>query len=118
MSGKIYCYGGDVYSTNTEYAASSSMNVLDLTNKSGTLATDLQNMWEPVSYDINNVDLTSRTDAQCVVLEGGKQMLVNGGQDLVRPKKLINLNIAYNVDSNQWSALPDYTEPPYGKRQM
>ncbi|KAF1801455.1 hypothetical protein FB192DRAFT_1470990, partial [Mucor lusitanicus] len=118
MNGKIYCYGGDMYSTTTKYAPSNSMNVLDLTNKSGTLATDLQNMWQPVSYNINNVDLTSRTDAQCVILEGEKQMLINGGYDSVRPGKLVNLNIAYNADSNQWDALPDYTEPPYGKRQI
>lgn len=118
MDGKIYCYGGDMYSTTTKHVPNSGMNVLDLTNKSGTLATELQNMWQPVSYNINNVDLTSRTDAQCAILEGGKQMLINGGYDSVRPGKLANLNIAYNVDTNQWNALPDYTEPPYGKRQM
>lgn len=118
MNGNIYCYGGDMYSSITEYAPSSGMNVLDLTNKSGTLATDLQNMWQPVSYDINNVDLTSRTDAQCAILEGGKQMLINGGYDRVRSEKLANLNIAYSVDTRQWNALPDYTEPPYGRRQM
>ncbi|KAL9548101.1 hypothetical protein PS6_006788 [Mucor atramentarius] len=118
MDGKIYCYGGDMYSTTTKHVPNSGMNVLDLTNKSGTLATELQNMWQPVSYNINNVDLTSRTDAQCAILEGGKQMLINGGYDSVRPGKLANLNIAYNVDTNQWNALPDYTEPPYGKRQI
>ncbi|GAN02918.1 hypothetical protein MAM1_0030c02368 [Mucor ambiguus] len=118
MNGKIHCYGGDMYSTTTKHTPSSSMNVLDLTNKSGTLATDLQNMWQPVSYNINNVDLTSRTDPQCVILEDGKQMLINGGYDSVRSEKLANLNIAYNVDSNRWDALPEYTEPPYGKRQI
>ncbi|KAG1087845.1 hypothetical protein G6F42_020470 [Rhizopus arrhizus] len=107
-----------MYSTTTKHVPNSGMNVLDLTNKSGTLATELQNMWQPVSYNINNVDLTSRIDAQCAILEGGKQMLINGGYDSVRPGKLANLNIAYNVDTNQWNALPDYTEPPYGKRQI
>ncbi|KAL9548254.1 hypothetical protein MBANPS3_005781 [Mucor bainieri] len=118
MNGKIYCYGGDMYSSTTKHTPSSGMNVLDLTNKSGILATDLQNMWQPVSYNINKVDLTSRTDPQCAILEGGKQMLINGGYDAVRPGQLIALNIAYNADTNQWDAFPQYREPPYGRRQI
>lgn len=118
MNGKIYCYGGDLYSTATAHSPNNGMNVLDLTNSSGKLATDLQNMWRPVSYNINNVDLTSRIDPQCIVLEGGKQMIVNGGFDSTRPGHLANLNIVYDVDKNQWNAMPDYEEPPYGRRQM
>jgi hypothetical protein len=118
MNGKIYCYGGDLYSTPTLHEPNNGMNVLDLTNSSGKLATELPNMWQPVSFNINNVDLTSRIDPQCLVLEGGKQMIVNGGLTSAESERPADINVAYDVDKNQWNALPPYEEPPYGRRQM
>ena len=57
MSGKVYCYGGVIYTSTTENKADNTMNVLDITDGNGTSSDDLQNMWRSVSYIPNDVDL-------------------------------------------------------------
>lgn len=117
MFGKIYCYGGAAFKSATVSQVDSTINVLDLINKSGIATSDLQNLWTPISYNPGNVNVAGRTDPQCIVLEDGKRMIVNGGYDSTA-NQLKNLNIAYNAEKNQWEALEDYTEEPYGRRQM
>lgn len=117
MFGKVYCYGGSVFRSTTVSQVDSVMNVLDLTNRSGIAASDLQNLWTPITYNPRNVNVASRADPQCIVLEDGKRMIVNGGYDSTA-NQLININFAYDAAENQWEALEDYTEEPYGRRQM
>lgn len=117
MSGKVYCYGGLVYTSTTENKADNIMNVLDITDSNGTSSDDLQNMWKTVSYIPNNVDLLTRTDPQCLVISDQNRMIINGGY-ASSSKQLNNMNIIYNAELNGWYAHEPYTEPPYGKRQM
>lgn len=94
------------------------MNVLDITNKSGTAADDLQNLWRSVSYITdNNVDLTPRTDPQCVVISDQNRMIINGGY-VTDSKALTSMNVMYNALQNKFYAHAAYAEAPYGNRQM
>lgn len=117
MSGKIYCYGGLLFTTATENKVDNVMNVLDITNKTDITSDSLQNLWKSVSYIGNNVDLTPRTDPQCVVISDQNRMIVNGGY-VSATTKLENMTAVYDALQNKWLAHPDYTEDPYGKRQM
>lgn len=118
MSGKIYCYGGFVFTSATEYNLDNVMNVLDITNSSGTSSDALQNMWKSVSYIPNNVDLTARTDPQCLVISDQNRMIINGGYPYTTTSQLTDMNIMYNALQNTWSTGESYSEPPYGNRQM
>ncbi|EPB83175.1 hypothetical protein HMPREF1544_10068 [Mucor circinelloides 1006PhL] len=117
MSGKIYCYGGLLFTTATENKVDNVMNVLDITNKTDITSDSLQNLWKSVSYIGNNVDLTPRTDPQCVVISDQNRMIVNGGY-VSATTKLENMSVVYDALQNKWLAHPDYTEDPYGKRQV
>ncbi|GAN02464.1 hypothetical protein MAM1_0022d01908 [Mucor ambiguus] len=117
MSGKIYCYGGLIFTSTTENKVDNVMNVLDITNKSGTASDDLQNLWRSVSYIGNNLDLTPRTDPQCVVISDQNRMIINGGY-VTDSKALANPNVMYNALQNKWFAQATYNEAPYGNRQM
>ncbi|KAL9536712.1 hypothetical protein MBANPS3_012428, partial [Mucor bainieri] len=117
MSGKIYCYGGTRFTTATDTTADTVMNVLDITNKSGTLSSDLQNLWRSVPYVEGDVAFTPRSYPQCVVISDQNRMIVNGGLS-IRGAQPENTNMMYDALQNQWFAQPVYTEPPYGKRQI
>ncbi|KAL9545061.1 hypothetical protein MBANPS3_007321 [Mucor bainieri] len=117
MSGKIYCYGGLIFTSTTENKVDNVMNVLDITNKSGTASDDLQNLWRSVSYIGDNVDLTPRSDPQCVVISDQNRMIINGGY-VSATKALANMNVMYNALQNKWFAHSAYTEAPYGNRQI
>ncbi|KAK4513849.1 uncharacterized protein ATC70_005855 [Mucor velutinosus] len=117
MSGKIYCYGGLIFTSTTENKVDNVMNVLDITNKSGIASDDLQNLWRSVSYIADNVDLTPRTDPQCIVISDQNRMIVNGGY-VTAPKALANMNVMYNALENKWYIQSAYAEDPYGNRQI
>lgn len=121
MVGKVYCYGGLVFTSATESETDNVMNVLDITNKSGATSDDLQNLWRSVSYIRNDVDLKPRTDPQCVIMGDQNRMIINGGYILATtasPKALKNMNVMYNALDNTWYAHTNYAEAPYGTRQM
>lgn len=62
MSRAIVCYGGFVFTSPLNYRLDNVMNMLNLTNRNGTLSDNLKDLWQS-SIDIdNNVDLTARTD--------------------------------------------------------
>lgn len=117
MSGKVYCYGGVIYTSTTENKADNTMNVLDITDGNGTSSDDLQNMWRSVSYIPNDVDLSPRTDPQCLVMSDQNRMIINGGY-ASSTKQFNDMNIMYNALQNTWYARSPYSESPYGKRQM
>ena len=97
------------------------MHVLDIANKSGTASDDLKNLWQSVTYDGNDVDLTPRSDPQCVIMGDQNRMLINGGYNIATKtslKALKNTNILYNALENKWFAYANYDEAPYGNRQM
>lgn len=91
--------------------------MLNLTNRNWTLSDNLKDLWQS-SIDIdNNVDLTARTDPQCVVVSDQNRMFINGGF-ASKNGHLNNTNIMYNALENKWYGQPDYVEDPYGIRQM
>ncbi|KAI8640208.1 hypothetical protein BD408DRAFT_420116 [Parasitella parasitica] len=116
MSGKVYCYGGFIFTSTTDYKVDNVMNVLDITNSSGTTSSDLQNMWKPVSYIANNVDLTPRTDPQCLVISDESRLIINGGY--YASQELVNKSIMYNALQNKWYSHSSYSDAPYGDRQI
>lgn len=93
------------------------MNVLDLTNKSGTASDELKNVWQPFGFIDNNLDFTPRSDPQCIIMGDGYHMVINGGYT-GQKTALKDLNIMYNARQNKWYAHSASDEPPYGKRQM
>ncbi|CAO3656524.1 unnamed protein product [Mucor fragilis] len=117
MSGKVYCYGGLIFTSSTENKVDNVMNVLDITNKSGTASDDLQNLWRSVSYIENDVDLTPRSDPQCVVISDQNRMIINSGY-ITATAALKDMNIMYNALENKWYSQSAYAEAPYGNRQI
>lgn len=116
LLGKIYCHSGSRFTGVTENEISNVIDILDLTNKSGTASVDLKGLWESVSYDKDGIDLTPRADPQCVVLGDQNRIIVNGSYINGAVSK--DMNIMYNALENKWYPHSAYTEAPYGKRQM
>ncbi|KAI8097979.1 uncharacterized protein B0P05DRAFT_522815 [Gilbertella persicaria] len=117
LMGKIYCFGGFLYTSTKERSLDNVINVLDLTNATGKTASELQSQWRAVSSNTNGVDITARQDPQAMELGDGKSMFLNGG---FYPSggHLADQTIVYNAETNSWSKYNAYTEDPYGIRQI
>ncbi|KAL9545060.1 hypothetical protein MBANPS3_007320 [Mucor bainieri] len=117
LLGNVYCYGGLIYTSKTETKATDVMSVLDITNKSGTASADLEALWKTVSFIRNDLDLTPRSDPQCVIMDDQYHMVINGGYSSTSAQ-LKDLNVMYNARQNKWYAHSAYSESPYGYRQI
>ncbi|KAI9471878.1 MAG: hypothetical protein EXX96DRAFT_611183 [Benjaminiella poitrasii] len=122
---KIYCFGGNLYSTSTENAPDNVINVLDLTTTTqstdamlSVTSDELQTQWKSVSADTNGVDISVRTNPQAIALPDGYRLLINGGFKPNSAVPLTDTNIIYNAKQNKWYSQTPYSEPPYGKRQI
>lgn len=118
LLGKIYCFGGALYTSPTESRLDNVINVLDITLNNGATAADLAKEWKTVSSDPNRVNLAIRTNPQAVALADGKRFLINGGISADLHTKLPSLNIVYNAETNAWEKYEPYSEYPYGTREM
>ncbi|KAI8644952.1 hypothetical protein BD408DRAFT_480917 [Parasitella parasitica] len=118
MSGKIYCYGGLIFTGTTETKADSTLLMLDITKNSDAPSNDLQDMWKVVFFDKNDVEMSPRTDPQCLVVSEQNRMYINGGYDAVVGHRLDTLNIIYNAAQNRWFFNVNYGEFYFGERQI
>ncbi|KAG2203959.1 hypothetical protein INT47_007542 [Mucor saturninus] len=91
--------------------------MLDISNTSETTADELMNKWVTVTTNTNGLDIKGRNGIATVPLPDGKTMLLLGG-GVSGTTKLPNQMIAFNGETKAWQAYPDYTEDPYGVRQI
>jgi hypothetical protein len=114
----IYCIGGSVQSAfNIAESPDNSINILNLTALNGTSTSDLQNKWTPVTPIYAGFDTTARNEPQHMALPDGKRMVFNGGFTGSR-SVLQDQSIVYNASTNLWSKYSNYSEHPFGSRQM
>jgi hypothetical protein len=112
----IYCIGGSVNVVpHMVEDPDNSINKLNLTALSGTSTSDLQNKWTPVTPTYAGVDTTARGEPQHMTLPDGKRMVFNGG---LTARSLQDQSIVYDASINSWSKYSNYSEYPYGSRQM
>lgn len=115
MSKKIYCYGG---LTDAEGDISDvSMVMLDVFNNSGSTADEMKDKWVTITTNTNGVDLNSRDFPQIMQLPDDKTLLISGGWNTANTR-LTSQTITYNSETNSWKDYANYTEEPYGNRQM
>jgi hypothetical protein len=114
----IYCFGGSPYGgfSLAEFP-DNSIKILNLTTLSGTSTSDLQNKWTPFTAIYTGVGNTPRNEPQYMALPDGKRMVFNGGFTKYRTV-LQDQSIVYDASIKSWSKYPDYSEYPYGSRQM
>lgn len=110
----MYCFGGAQVKGQTVGDYDNVVNMLDLTNKSGTAPADLMNQWNTVSPDTTAATLESRMAPQAVAFDDYR-FVINGG---FSTSQLVNQTVVYNAINNKYYAHQRYTEPPYGARQM
>lgn len=114
LATKIYCFGGRLLDQKT---GDTSMIMLDIFNSSGTTADEFKDKWVTVTTNTNGLDIKGRNGISTVPLPDGKSMLLLGG-GVTGTTKLASQMIAFNGETKTWQGYPDYTEPPYGSRQM
>ncbi|KAG2203960.1 hypothetical protein INT47_007543 [Mucor saturninus] len=91
--------------------------MLDIFNSSKSTADQLKDRWETITTNTAGIDLKARDAPQTVQLPDGKTMLMSGGWSS-RTSKLSAQTIAFNAENRSWVSYPDYTEAPYGVRQI
>lgn len=93
------------------------MTMLDISNNSGSTADDLKNKWATVTTNPNGLDIKSRDSPQAMQLPDGKTLVLSGGWNNAFTN-LVSQTIAFNGENQFWIGYANYTEPPYGNRQM
>lgn len=91
--------------------------MLDIYNSSGTTADEFTNNWVTVAPITNGLDIRGRSGIATVSLPDEKTMLLLGGGES-GSTKLASQMLAFNGETASWQEYPDYTEEPYGVREM
>ena len=115
LKSKLYCHGGYIQDSKDEDILSS----LNVFANNGGPVQDLNSKWNYVNPSKQSGIVVSRRDySQAVAMPDGVRLLINGGYNYdVNP--LLQKNVAYNVETNAWEVLADYSEPANGgNRQM
>ncbi|KAI7871988.1 uncharacterized protein EV154DRAFT_529417 [Mucor mucedo] len=115
LSKKIYCYGGLTDADGT--ISDVSIVMLDVFNSSGSTADEMMNRWVTVTTNTNGVDLKARDFPQIMQMPDDKTLLISGGWNNAYTK-LTSQTITYNSETNSWKNYANYTEAPYGNRQI
>ncbi|KAG2202471.1 hypothetical protein INT47_013087 [Mucor saturninus] len=115
LSKKIYCYGGLTDADGT--ISDVSIVMLDVFNNSGSTADEMMNRWVTVTTNTNGVDLNARDFPQIMQMPDDKTLLISGGWNNAYTK-LTSQTITYNSETNSWKNYANYTEAPYGNRQI
>lgn len=115
LSNKIYCFGG---STSADLSfPDSTMVMLDIVNGSGSTLDELKNQWVTVTTYPNGLDITTRVFTQSTQLPDGKSLLISGGWNNDY-NNLAAQTLVFNGEDLTWRGFANYTEYPYGNRQM
>lgn len=116
LNRKIFCFGG-LTKVNGTPVSSSIIYTLDVENNKGLTRKELSTKWELIPAYSNGVEMHLRESSQSMALPDGKTMLLSGGWNK-ELTSLVSQTIAFDVDKNEWTEYPSYTEPPFGNRQM
>ncbi|KAG2204591.1 hypothetical protein INT47_012650 [Mucor saturninus] len=114
LATKIYCFGGRLQSN---VYPDTNMVMLDILNYSGSTAEEFKNRWVTVTTNPNGLEISQRGGIATVPLPDGKTMLLLGGWSGGNTK-LPSQMLAFNGETRSWQKYPDYTEDPYGVRQI
>ncbi|KAG2203958.1 hypothetical protein INT47_007541 [Mucor saturninus] len=114
LNRKIYCFGGKAQ---VNSIAGTSIVMLDIFNSSGTTADEFTNNWVTVAPITNGLDIRGRSGIATVSLPDEKTMLLLGGGES-GSTKLTSQMLAFNGETVSWQGYPDYTEEPYGVREI
>ncbi|KAI7895692.1 uncharacterized protein EV154DRAFT_494619 [Mucor mucedo] len=114
LNRKIYCFGGKAQ---VNSIAGTSTVMLDIFNSSGITADEFTNHWVTVAPITNGLDIRGRSGIATVSLPDEKTMLLLGGGES-GSTKLASQMLAFNGETVSWQGYPDYTEEPYGVREI
>lgn len=115
LSDKIYCFGG-LTTAGTSFP-DSTMVMLDIVNGSGSTLDELKDQWVTVTTFPNGLDITTRAYTQSMQLSDGKTLLISGGWNNDYTNLAVQ-TLAFNAEDLGWRGFANYTEYPYGDRQM
>lgn len=91
--------------------------MLDIRSGSGSTLDELKNQWVTVTTNTNGLDIKTRMYTQSMQLPDGKTLLLSGGWNRDYAN-LVQQTIAFNGEDLSWQGYANYTESPYGNRQM
>ncbi|KAI7889480.1 uncharacterized protein EV154DRAFT_514362 [Mucor mucedo] len=115
LSDKIYCFGG-LTTAGTSFP-DSTMVMLDIVNGSGSTLDELKDQWVTVTTFPNGLDITTRAYTQSMQLSDGKTLLISGGWNNDYTNLAVQ-TLAFNAEDLGWRGFANYTEYPYGDRQI
>lgn len=113
---KIYCYGGEIQET--VIVPDSTMYELDITQAYKANMSMLGDSWKVVIPDTAGVNTEERGSCQYAAI-GGMRLVVSGCYNcLSKGAPISDQTIVYDAETNSWKKYLNYTEQPYGNRQM
>ncbi|KAG2202458.1 hypothetical protein INT47_013074 [Mucor saturninus] len=93
------------------------MVMLDIVNGSGSTLDELKDQWVTVTTFPNGLDITTRAYTQSMQLSDGKTLLISGGWNNDYSNLAVQ-TLAFNAEDLSWRGFANYTEYPYGDRQI
>ncbi|CAO3702903.1 unnamed protein product [Rhizopus stolonifer] len=115
LNKKIFCFGGDLSSSITAFDLDNKLYSLDIDQFYGGESNSFNNKWIGITSN-NDFDPEKRRTPEFMATTNGYNFLLVGGYSGY--SSLINQTIMYNADNNTWEALPQYSEPNRGYRQI